>query len=59
MSNSNPVPLSQMLARAARFSRWLDMSSKDRAFAALEKSSALARADAGKLTFDDSPGERS
>jgi hypothetical protein len=59
MSNANPIPLSRMLARAARFSRWLDMSSKDRAFAALEKSNALARADAGKLTFDDSPDEAS
>lgn len=53
-SSAHPVPLSRMLARAARFSRWLDMSSKDRAFAALVGSNAMARRDAGKLVFDDS-----
>lgn len=55
MSNAHPVPLLRMLARGARFSRWLDLSSKDRAFAALVKSNAMARPNAGKLVFDDSP----
>ncbi|MGH8209831.1 MAG: Fic family protein, partial [Steroidobacteraceae bacterium] len=51
--NSLPVPLRRMLVRAARFSRWLDMSSKDSAFSALKKSHALERPEAAKLTFDD------
>lgn len=54
-SNAHPIPLSRMLARAARFSRWLDMSSKDRAFTALERSNAMARPNEGKLVFEDSP----
>lgn len=54
-SNAHPIPLSRMLARAARFSRWLDMSSKDRAFTALERSNAMARPNEGKLVFNDSP----
>jgi hypothetical protein len=53
-SNAHPVPLCRMLARAARFSRWLDMSSKDNAFAALKRSNAHERPEAGKLAFDDS-----
>jgi fido (protein-threonine AMPylation protein) len=52
-SNAHPVPLCRMLARAARFSRWLDMSSKDNAFAALKRSNAHERPETGKLAFDD------
>lgn len=33
--NAHPVPMVRMLGRAARFSRWLDMRSKEGAFAAL------------------------
>jgi hypothetical protein len=44
-----------MLSRAARFSRWLDMSSKEKCFAELTQSNAMERADAAKLKFDDSP----
>jgi hypothetical protein len=42
-SNAHPIPLVRMLARAARFSRWMDMSSKSNAFAALKRSNALER----------------
>ena len=54
-SNAHPIPLVRMLARAARFSRWVDMSSKSNAFAALKRSNALERPEAAKLSFDDSP----
>ncbi|MGH8310230.1 MAG: Fic family protein, partial [Steroidobacteraceae bacterium] len=50
---AHPVPLVRMLARAARFSRWVDMSSKATAFAALKQSKALERPEAAKLSFDD------
>jgi hypothetical protein len=53
-SNAHPVPLVRMLARAARFSRWLDMSSKVKAFETLKNSNALERPEAAKLSFDDS-----
>lgn len=53
-SNSHPEPLVQMLARAARFSRWVNMSSKARAFADLKSSNALGRPETDKLSFDDS-----
>src|SRR2546430_2131306 len=53
-SNAHPVPLVRMLARAARFSRWIDMSSKANAFAALKQSNALERPRAARLSFDDS-----
>jgi hypothetical protein len=52
--NAHPIPLVRMLARAARFSRWIDMSSKSNAFAALRRSSALERPNAAQLSFDDS-----
>ena len=52
-SNSYPQPLVRMLARAARFSRWLNMCSKERAFAALRQSNALGRPETDKLKFDD------
>lgn len=48
------VPYSRMLTRAARFSSWLDMRSKDAAFAALKQSNALEDPAVAKLTFDDS-----
>jgi len=41
-----------MLMRAARFSRWLDMSSKESCFAALAQSNAMAGPEEAKLTFD-------
>jgi hypothetical protein len=52
-SNAHAVPLVRMLTRAAHFSRWLDMRSKDTAFAALKQSNALEQPTAAKLTFDD------
>ncbi|HEY4368770.1 MAG TPA: Fic family protein [Steroidobacteraceae bacterium] len=54
MSNAHPLPLVRMLARAARFSRWLDMRSKEAAVAALKRSNAMEQPTAAKLTFDDS-----
>lgn len=56
MSNGHPVPLGRMLERAARFSRWIDMSSKERAFPDLKKSNALERAENAKLIFEDPLG---
>jgi hypothetical protein len=41
MSNGHPVPLPRMLAFAAGFSRWLDVSSKEKAFRALAQSNAM------------------
>jgi hypothetical protein len=42
-----------MLARAARFSRWVGMTSKASAFADLKRSNALGRPETQRLTFDD------
>ncbi len=53
-TNSLPTPLVRMLGRAARFSRWVDMSSKASAFAYLKRSNALGRPETDKLLFDDS-----
>jgi hypothetical protein len=53
MSNAHPVPLRRMLTRAARFSRWLDISSTANCFAALTRSHAMAKPNGGRLTFDD------
>jgi hypothetical protein len=52
-SNSHPNPLARMLARAARFSRWINMTSKVSAFADLKRSNALGRPETDKLKFDD------
>jgi Fic family protein len=52
--NSLPTPLIRMLGRAARFSRWVNMSSKASAFADLKRSNALGRPETDKLSFDDS-----
>jgi len=52
LSNAHAVPLVRMLTRAARFSRWVDMSSKEKAFAHLKQSNALERSDAAKLVLD-------
>lgn len=41
MSGGHPVPLPRMLGFAAGFSRWLDVSSKEGAFAALARSNAM------------------
>jgi len=54
MTNGHPVPLLRMLARAARFSRWLDMTSTSSCFAALTQSNAMKRPNEAKLTFDES-----
>ncbi len=52
MSNTaHPVPLVRMFARAALFSRWIDFSSKQAAFAALKQSKALERAEVARLVF--------
>ena len=52
MSNTaHPVPLVRMLARAAKFSRWIDFSSQSAAFAALKQSKALERAEVARLVF--------
>ena len=53
-SNAHPVPLVRMLARAARFSRWLDTTSTINCFAALTQSNAMQRSEDAQLTFDDS-----
>ena len=53
-SDAHPVPLVRMLARAARFSRWIDMSTKPKAFAALKQSNALERPNVAKLSFENS-----
>ena len=53
-SDAHPVPLIRMLTRAARFSRWLDMTSTDKCFAALTQSNAMKRPEEAQLTFDDS-----
>ena len=53
-SNAHPVPLVRMLARAARSSRWLDMTSMANCFAALAQSKAMERPEVAQLTFDDS-----
>ncbi len=53
LTNGNPVPLPRMLARAARFSRWLDTSSTKVCFAALERSNAMKRPDEARLEFAD------
>jgi len=52
-SNSYPQPLVRMLARAARFSRWVNMTSKESAFADLKRSNALGRPETDKVKFDD------
>ncbi len=52
-SNSHPTPLVRMLTRAARFSRWIGMSSKADAFGSLKQSNALERPEAARLSFDD------
>lgn len=53
-TNSLPTPLVRMLARAARFSRWVNMSTKAGAFADLKRSNAQGRPESDKLSFDDS-----
>jgi hypothetical protein len=52
--NSLPTPTIRMLGRAARFSRWLNMTSKATAFAALKRSNAMGRPETDKLVFADS-----
>jgi hypothetical protein len=54
MTNENPIPLPRMLARAARFSRWLDMSTTAKCFTALKQSNAMERPEDAKLVFDES-----
>jgi hypothetical protein len=51
-TNAHPVPLVRMLSRAARFSRWLDMTSTTNCFAALTQSNAMQRPEDAQLTFD-------
>jgi Fic/DOC family len=53
-TNSLPTPLVRMLGRAARFSRWVNMSSKEIAFADLKRSNAMGRPETEKLSFDHS-----
>jgi fido (protein-threonine AMPylation protein) len=52
--NPLPTPLIRMLSKAARFSRWVNMTSKAAAFADLKRSNALGRPETDKLVFDDS-----
>jgi hypothetical protein len=52
--NSLPTPTIRMLGRAARFSRWLNMTSKATAFAALKRSNAMGRPETDKLVFGGS-----
>ena len=49
--NAHPVPLIRMLTRAARFSRWLDMTSRDKCFAALPQANAMKRPEEGPAYF--------
>jgi len=56
--NSLPTPLVRMLGRAARFSRWLNMTSKAAAFGDLKRSNAMGRPETDKLVFDDSIAPR-
>jgi Fic family protein len=51
-SNSLPTPLVRMLGRAAQFSRRVNMSSKEIAFADLKRSNAMGRPETDKLSFD-------
>ena len=51
--NALPTPLARMLGRAARFSRWVNMTSKAAAFNDLKRSNALGRPETDKLMFDD------
>ena len=53
-TNSLPTPLVRMLGRVARFSRWVNMTSKVSAFADLKRSNAVGRPETDKLVFDDS-----
>jgi hypothetical protein len=52
-SNSLPTPLVRMLDRAARFSHWVNMSSKEIAFDDLKRSNAMGRPETDRLSFDD------
>lgn len=52
-STAHPVPLLRMFSRAARFSRWLDLRSKDAAFEALKQSNALEEPTAARLSFPE------
>jgi len=54
MSGGHPTPLGRMLERAARFSRWLDTSHKERCFEMLRASNAMLNPSEARLTFDDS-----
>jgi hypothetical protein len=53
-TNSLSTPLVRMLGRAARFSRWVNMTSKATAFADLRRSTAMGSPETDKLMFDDS-----
>lgn len=54
MTNGHAAPMPRMLSIAARFSHWLDMSAKDRCFAALERSNALKQDHKQfRLTFEE------
>lgn len=53
-NSPTPIPFVRMLARAARFSHWLDMSSTENCFAALTRSKAMERPELAQLTFEDS-----
>jgi hypothetical protein len=52
-NGAHPVPYERMLARAARFSRWIDFTTPDVCFAALESSNAMEEPQFAKLTFND------
>lgn len=52
-STGHPVPLMRMFTRAARFSRWLDLRTKDTAFGALRRSNALEEPAAARLSFQE------
>ncbi len=58
-SNAHAMPFRRMLMRAARFSRWLDMSSPASCFAALARSNAMKRSNEAQLTFDEGHREAS
>jgi hypothetical protein len=50
-SNAHAAPYERMLARAARFSRWIDFTERNACFASLEKSNAMKEPQVAKLAF--------
>jgi fido (protein-threonine AMPylation protein) len=54
MSTNSLPPLVRMLGRAARFSRWVNMTSNATASTGLRRSNAMGRPETDKLMTEDS-----